>query len=352
MQNGVCGVGFAGWEARPAQNIVGRGDAVKVERLHAEQHKGLTLPKTLSNMNVLVTGGTGFVGQHVIEALLASGHSVRCLVRPSSSTSLPEAVEQVPGDVLKPESLSDAVAGMDAVIHLVGIIEERPKKGITFDALHRQATANVAGAARKAGIRRWVQMSANGARKDGVSGYQTSKWAAEQVVAAAGFDHVVIIRPSLVFGSPADDQPEFATQLVRDLIRPFPVWPVFGDGTYAMQPIHVADVAKAFVSALTLDTANGKTYCLGGAEQLPFTEILKRIASGAGIRHKPMIRQPLWLMRPVVGVLGGILLPISTDQLDMLVEGNTCDAREALQDFGIDPLPFNATNLSYLKRTA
>lgn len=303
-------------------------------------------------MNVLVTGGTGFVGRHVVSALLETGHSVRCLVRPSSTSSLPQSVDQVAGDVLQPESLAAAVAGMDAVIHLVGIIDEHPTRGITFDALHRQATQNMAQAARSAGIRTWIQMSANGARKDGVSGYQTSKWAAEQIVAGAGFDHWVILRPSLVFGPPADHQPEFATQLVRNLIRPFPIWPVFGDGSYAMQPIHVHDVAHAFVSALQLESAHGKTFCLGGDEAFPFTEILKRIASGAGIRHKPMIFQPLWLMRPVVGLLGGVVLPISTDQLEMLVEGNTCDASEALALFGIKPKPFNAESLSYLATSA
>lgn len=303
-------------------------------------------------MNVLVTGGTGFVGQHVVSALLEAGHSVRCLVRPSTAASLPASVDQIPGDVLKPDTLATAMTGIDAVIHLVGIIEEHPRKGITFDALHRQATANVVEAARKAGVGRWIQMSANGARKDGVSGYQTSKWAAEQIVAGAGFNHWVILRPSLVFGPPQDDQPEFATQLVRDLIRPFPIWPVFGDGSYAMQPIHVTDVAQAFVRALTHKAAHGKTWCLGGSEAFPFTEILKRIASGAGIRHKPMIFQPLWLMRPAVGLLGGVVLPISSDQLNMLVEGNTCDTRDALEAFGIDPKPFNKEHLSYLAQSS
>ncbi|MDA0873786.1 MAG: NAD-dependent epimerase/dehydratase family protein [Bacteroidetes bacterium] len=302
-------------------------------------------------MNVLVTGGTGFVGQHVVSALLDAGHAVRCLVR-SSAPSLPSSVEQVQGDVLKPGSLHAAVNGVDAVVHLVGIIEEFPKRGITFDALHRQATANMVDAARKAGVGRWVQMSANGARKDGVSGYQTSKWAAEQIVAGAGFEHWTILRPSLVFGAPASDVPEFATQLVRDLIRPFPSWPVFGDGSYAMQPIHVRDVAQAFASAVTLEAAHEKTWCLAGREALPFTEILKRIASGAGIRHKPMIFQPLWMMRPIVGLLGGIVLPISTDQLAMLVEGNTCDARNAVEAFGLELLPFNQKNLSYLAQSA
>ncbi len=300
-------------------------------------------------MRVLVSGGTGFVGQYIVNHLLDAGHSVRSLVRTPIDGRLPESVEQIQGDVLKPASLAAAVADMDAVIHLVGIIEEKPSKGITFDALHRQATKNLVGAAREAGVGTWIQMSANGARKDGVSGYQTSKWKAEEIVKEAGFAHWTIFRPSLVFGKPSDGVPEFASQLVNDLIKPLPVWPIFGDGAFAMQPVHIDDVAKAFVSALTSEAAQGQTYCLSGPEAVPFKDILRRIASGAGVRHRPMIPQPLWLMRPVVSILGGILLPISSDQLEMLVEGNTCDGSAAAEDFELAMTPFNADTLSYLK---
>ena len=299
-------------------------------------------------MKVLVTGGTGFVGGYVIPALQNAGHDVRCLVRSASDASLPDGIEIVVGDVLRPESLAEATAGMQAVVHLVGIIEEKASRGITFDALHRQATDNLVEAARGAGVTTWIQMSANGARKDGVSAYQTSKWAAEQRVREAGFDHWTIFRPSLIFGPPAEGQPEFATQLVRDLIKPLPVWPIFGDGSFAMQPIHIEDVATAFAASLNLSKASGQVFCLAGPDALPFTEILGCIAEGAGVRRKPMIRQPLWLMRPVVGILGGIILPISSDQLEMLVEGNTCDGSSAATLFGLSMRPFNQENLSYL----
>ena len=300
-------------------------------------------------MLVFVTGGTGFVGQHIVDHLLKAGHVVRCLVRHAPDKRLPDAVEQVSGDVLKPESLKDAMNGADAVIHLVGIIEEKPNRGITFDTLHYTATGNVVEAARAAGVKTWIQMSANGAREDGVSAYQTSKWKAEQAVQGAGFDHWTVFRPSLVFGKPGDGVPEFASQLVNDLIKPLPVWPIFGDGSFAMQPIHVNDVARAFVGALGTPAAHGRVMCLAGPEAIPFKDILGRIASGAGVRQKPMIPQPLWLMRPVVSILGGILLPISSDQLEMLVEGYTCDGQQAAELFGLKMTPFNADELSYLK---
>lgn len=324
--------------------------SVEMERSGAKQHQELyPSPLRLPIMLVFVTGGTGFVGQHIVDQLLTAGHSVRCLVRNETDARLPEAVEQVSGDVLKPDTLSGVMDGVDAVIHLVGSIEEKPNRGITFDALHRQATINVVEAARAANVGTWIQMSANGARENGVSAYQISKWQAEQAVKSAGFDHWTIFRPSLVFGKPGPGVPEFASQLVNDLIKPLPVWPIFGDGAFEMQPIHVKDVARAFVGALGTPAAHGKVMCLAGPEAVPFKEILGRIASGAGVRQKPMIPQPLWLMRPVVSILGGILLPISSDQLEMLVEGNTCDGQPAADLFGLKMTPFTADELSYLK---
>jgi len=240
------------------------------------------------------------------------------------------------------------LAGHDAVIHLVGIIEEKPSHGVTFDALHRQATVNMVETAQKVGVETFIQMSANGASETGVSGYQTSKWYAEQAVKKAGFNHWTIFRPSLIFGQPGPGVPEFATQLVNDLIRPFPVWPVFGDGKYSMQPVHIDNVAQAFVKALNTDEANGKTYCLAGPRAVAFKDLLGIMADGAGIRRKPMIHQPLFLMRPAVSLLGGIVLPITSDQLNMLVEGNTCDPSSAVKDLGLELIPFNASTLSYL----
>src|SRR4030042_3607863 len=107
-------------------------------------------------MRVLVTGATGFVGNWVGKELLARGHQVRALVRPGSVGKLPEAgqVEVARGDVLKPETLAYAAQGCDAVIHLVGIIREFPRRGITFERLHVEATHHGVDAAKAAGVRR------------------------------------------------------------------------------------------------------------------------------------------------------------------------------------------------------
>lgn len=304
-------------------------------------------------MHVFLTGATGFIGSYVLQALLDRGHTARCLVRnPEKLHEAPkDRVERVKGDATKPGSMTGLLRGCDAVIHLIGIIKEVPSKGITFEALHFEATRHVVDEATDAGIERFIHMSANGARPDGVSAYQTTKWKAEEYVRDAGFAAWTVFRPSVVFGAPGPAQPEFASQLADTLVVPFPVWPVFGDGTYRMQPVAVEDVAAAFVQALDSEAARNQTYCVAGPASYTYTEILEIIAEGAGVSPKPKINVPVWLVRPAVYTLGRIgLLPITPDQFEMLLEGNTCDPGAFYRDFEVKRIPFTAENLRYLQR--
>jgi uncharacterized protein YbjT (DUF2867 family) len=304
-------------------------------------------------MRVYLTGANGFIGSYVLRELVERGHSVRCLLRDTSARlSVSDSeVEKVKGDVTAPKSLAGTLRGCDAVIHLVGIIEENRSKGLTFDAVHHQGTVHVVDGARESGIERFIQMSANGAAPDGVSDYQRSKWRAEEYVRAAGFGHWTIFRPSIAFGDPGPDHVEFASRLLKTLIRPFPAWPVFGDGKYQLQPISVEEVATAFVQALDRDSAHGNTYCVAGTERLDYVDTLDVIARGAGIEPKPKISQPLWLVRPIIQGAGALgVLPITPDQFEMLIEGNTCDSTAFYRDFDVVRKPFTPENLSYLRR--
>ncbi len=302
-------------------------------------------------MHVFLTGGTGFVGSYILKALLDHCHTVRCLVRPGSEEKLDirdDRVEVTHGNITDDTPVD--MAGCDAVVHLVGIIEERRGKGITFEAVHDHGTRFVVDQAKAAGIDRFIHMSANGAKPDGISAYQTSKWQAEQHVQQAGFAHWTIFRPSLIFGDPGPDRPEFAVQLAGTLIKPFPVLPVFGDGQYGMQPIAVEVLAEAFVQALTLEAANGQIYFAGGRTAYPYIEILDRITAGLGLGSKPKLRQPIWMVRPIVHTLGRIgLLPISPDQFEMLIAGNTGDAEPFFRDFDLADVPFDAGYLTYVR---
>lgn len=335
-------------------------------------------------MHVFLTGATGFVGHYVLQELLAAGHTARCLVREGSLDKLPvdpetvrevdsdmlrvveelgdgapappapEApVEVVFGDVTNLESIQGDMRGCDAVIHLVGIIDENRPKGVTFERIHVRGTRAVVEEAKAAGIGRFVHMSANGARPgEGVSRYHRTKWQAEEIVREAGFAHTVIFRPAIVFGDPGEDRPEFASRLADTLVRPFPILPILGDGQYRLQPVHVSVVARAFVQALALEVPAGeaRAYCVGGPETLPFDELVDRIAVGMGGSPKPKVHLPLGLSRALVGTLGEVgLLPISPAQFQMLVEGNTCADGRFYDDFDAERIPFTPEHLSYLR---
>ena len=304
-------------------------------------------------MRVFLTGGTGFIGSYVLRDLVEAGHSVRCLVRDSDASLAAGGapVEPVQGDITDPASLEGAMDGCDAAIHLVGIIDEQPARGATFEAVHVEGTIHVARAAREAGIDRFIHMSANGASPDGVSAYQTTKWRAEEYIKDAGFDHWTIFRPSIVFGDPGPDNPEFASRLARTLVAPFPILPVFGDGRYQLAPISVDEVAAAFVQSLTLEAAHQQTYMTCGWEAYPYTEVLDRIARGMGIQPKPKLFVPIVLARPVVRLLDRLgCSPISPDQFEMLLTGNLGDPSAFYADFDVEYKRFTPEHLTYLRK--
>lgn len=303
-------------------------------------------------MRVLVTGASGYVGSYVLRALLANDHTPRCLVRDSVDDLAVshDTIETVVGDLTDPSSLQGAFTNCQAVIHLVGILEENRSRNVTFERIHVEGTQYVVEAARNANVERFVHMSANGARPENGTAYQRTKWQAEQQVKAAEFPHWTIFRPTLMFGRPDPGRPEFSSRVLDDLVRPFPVLPVFGDGTYEMQPVHVAEVASALVQTLTTDGAHGETYVAAGTDRLPYTRVLDDIARGAGLDPKPKINVPLPLARLAVYTLGRLgLLPVTPAQFEMLVEGNTGDETAFYRDFDLSPTGFTPENLEYLR---
>lgn len=270
-------------------------------------------------MKIFLTGGTGFVGGHLRRALLDRGHELRILVHKRGG-EMESGEEEVEGDVTRPETFSDRVRGCDATVNLVGIIREFPGRGVTFERLHVEATRNVIEAARGAGVRRHLQMSALGTRPDAVSAYHRTKFRAEECVRGSGLDWT-IFRPSIVFG-PKDD---FVNKLAG-YIRTYPAVPVIGDGKYRLQPISADDVARCFAMALEMPETAGKTYELCGPSPMPYNEMLDIIGRALGKSHVAKIPNPLAIMKAVVPLLQGFsFFPITMDQILMLVEENICD---------------------------
>ena len=288
---------------------------------------------------VFITGGTGFVGRAVIQALRAEGYAVRCLVRRGSEPDLRGfgAIERVEGDVMARQTLDDGLAGCDAVVHLVGIIRERPAIGSTFERVHVQGTQNVLGAAAAAGVRRYLHMSALGARAGARSRYHRTKWAAEEAVRSSPLPWT-IFRPSIVYG-PGD---EFVTML-RGMIEGLPVVPVIGSGRQRLQPVPVAQVAQGFARALALEATVKHTYDVGGPDAVSMVELLDMIAGALGRRRRLKVHVPIGLVRPVTQILHRLPgYPLTPDQLVMLEEDNTCDPSAFFSTFGLTPVPLAA----------
>jgi NADH dehydrogenase len=287
-------------------------------------------------MKVFLTGATGFVGKNMLKRLLAEGHAVRALVRDPQKANLAEhaKVEWVAGDVAEGTGLDQGMQGCDAVIHLVGIIVEKGTN--TFERVHHLGTRNVVEAAKRVGIKRFVQMSALGARADGVAPYQTTKWKGEEEVRRSGIPFC-ILRPSVIFG----EGDGFVTQMMETM-RSAPLFrPVPGDGKPKFRPIFAGDVTACFVRALTAEAATNLTIELGGADELTLNEVLAEIARCAGVR-KPAIHIPLPFMFAGAAVIQKLLKnpPVTVDQLRMLGEGSTCDIGPMKRIFGVDPRGF------------
>lgn len=295
-------------------------------------------PEYNQSMKIFLTGATGFVGGHMLQRLLADGHSVRGLVRSSDKASkirdLSPSFSAAAGDVVTGDGLDRAMEGCDAVIHLVGIIVEKGKN--TFEAVHHIGAKNVVEAAKRARITRFVQMSALGVRAGGVAAYQTSKWKGEEEVRNSRIPFC-ILRPSLIFG-PGDG---FVTQMM-DTMRKAPLFrPVPGDGQGKYRPVFIGDVTACFAEALTSREATNQTIDLGGADELSLNQILDEIARCAGVR-KAAVHIPMPLMFAGAWIAQTFLPnpPVTVDQLRMMREGSTCDIGPMKRIFGIEPRGF------------
>jgi uncharacterized protein YbjT (DUF2867 family) len=286
---------------------------------------------------ILVTGGTGFVGPKIVHALRAADEPVRCLVRdPGRARQLESwGCELARGDVTEPESLRVAVEGCERVVHLVAIIQGKPEE---FERVMTRGTENLIAAAKAAGTRRFVLMSALGVNeqtKDLVP-YFRSKWAMEHAVKDSGLEHV-IFRPSFVFGRDGGVLPIFIRQ-----VRWSPVVPVLGPGTQRIQPIWVEDVAAYFASGVHLPAAANRTFELGGPDVVDWNELYDRIKRVLG-KRRPTVHVPFGIVG--AGAKVATILPkppITPDQVKMLQAGdNVASNDDAAQTFRLPLVPLD-----------
>lgn len=290
-------------------------------------------------MRIFLTGATGFIGGHILRALVERGHRVTCLCRGRAAKEIDAqacpGVTTVEGEFTKPASWLGHVAGHDAVINAVGII--RQTRSSTFEAVHAESPITLFEAAVGAGVRKIVQISALGADASAQSQYHLSKRAADVRLATLGVPFV-ILRPSFVYG-PGDHSMTFFASLAA-----LPVTPVPGDGQCRVQPIHVDDLVRAVVMAVERDDLQNLTVDIGGAAPITFDAMLDVLARRLGKTRCRKLHVPWGIMRlaaTVTDALGG-RGPISGEELAMLRQGSYTDNRPFVDHFGFTPVSFEA----------
>lgn len=301
----------------------------------------------MKTRNILLIGGSGFLGGHVARRLAAQGHRLTVPTRHRERARhllvLP-TVEVVETNVHDDACLAELVAGKDAVINMVGILHSRYglPYGPDFARAHVELPRRIAAACRAAGVRRVIHVSALNADANGPSQYLRSKGEGEAALRAAGEAlDLTIFRPSVIFG--ADDS---FLNLFAALQRRFPLMPL-GNTQARFQPVYVEDVAQAIVASLDRRDAVGQAYCCCGPRVYTLAELVRYVGQQIG-RPRPIIALPEALARLQAGLLE--LLPnppMSVDNLDSMDVDSVCSGTELLP-FGATPAALEAVAPEYL----
>jgi NADH dehydrogenase len=298
---------------------------------------------------VFVTGASGFVGTAVVRELGRRGYHTTALSRDAEVVG----ASTVRAALFDAARLTDGMAGSQAVIHLVGIIAERPSEGVTFRRVHVDGTERILAAAKAAGVRRYIHMSALGTRPGAASEYHRTKWAAEERVRASGLEWT-IIRPSMIHG-PGGEFMRMLAGWARGTKAPYFFMPYFGAGATGragsgkLQPVYVNDVARAFADAIEKPETTGREYEIGGATPVTWRD-LHRLASREIVgRQRAAIPIPAWYAKLLARVVPAGLLPFNRDQVIMSQEDNTCDLTPFRRDFGWEPAGFVETLRAYAR---
>lgn len=293
---------------------------------------------------VVVFGGSGFVGKHVVRALAKRGYRVRVpMRRPHLGHDLRVLgdvgqVQLTQANVRFPDSVDNALEGAEAVVNLVAVLYENGRQN--FEALHVEGARVIAEAAAKRGIKRLVHVSALGAAPKGAR-YARTKYRGERAVLDAA-PTAAILRPSIIFG-PGDN---FFNRFAQ-MATLAPALPLIGGGKTKFQPVFVGDVADAVCAALAKPEAQGRVYELGGPRTYTFKQLLQFITKEIS-RPRTLMPLPFVFAHPMGLVLDWVFKlipfadpPITGDQVTMLHKDNIVGADPAalkIEDLGVAPL--------------
>jgi len=299
---------------------------------------------------ILVAGGTGFVGGGIVRELARRGKQLAVLTRDAkrSADRFPGlVVEYREGDVRDPSSLAAAISGVDAVIGCQQFPNspiENPGKGHTFEDVDARGTENLVIAAKAAGVKQYVYLSAVGAAPEGYHWFR-AKWRAEQAVRNSGLTYA-ILRPSWVYG-PADRS--LNRFLAMSRFQPFV--PLIGAvGKQMMQPVFIDDVGRATAECLDNPAAAGQTFELGGPDIFSMSDVVKTALQVSG-RRRLLLPAPTFVMKALASVIQFAPgRPLTPDAIDFITMDALGDPTDISGKLGLTPTPLREGLAAYLTK--
>lgn len=312
-----------------------------------EEHQSLRLGVPPAS-RVLVTGGEGFLGSHLIPRLLSRGHLVRATFHDPAGRGprIAPGIDWRRIDLSRDGEMAGVAEGCDVVVHLAGLFVASGR--LTLARVHGTGTRHLIREAERAGVRRFVHVSVLGARP-GEDGYFGTKFDAETAVVSSAIPSV-ILRPSIIYG-PGD---RFTSSIVH-MLRKLPAFPMPGDGRFRLQPLAVEDMVDALSQCVERDDLDGREFDVAGPEMLTFREIVQIVADLVGLQ-RPFVRLPESVVLSAAGLAhrAGFPAPFTEEQLALFARESVLgtDRNPLLEVFFVKPLPFREALADYLEGRA
>ena len=320
---------------------------------------------------ITVFGGSGFLGRSLVKRLARAGYRIRVAVRDTEAALFLKVLGDTgqvvpwPADITRPDQVAAAVNGAEMVVNLVGILFKSGRQG--FNNIHETGAKTIANAAREAGVKRLVHISAIGADEDAPSQYGRSKATGMKAVKSI-FPDASFVRPSVIFG-PNDKFFNLFAGLMRwtfllpvfgcpfmPKIKFFPKgrlinFDFYGDGGTKMQPVYVGDVADAITLILSDPATKGQTYDLGGPTIYSFKSLMELLLTVTG-RTRLLVPLPFGLAMILAWFLEFWPRPLlTTDQVNSLKRDNVASQNNpGFKELGIVPNAAEAILPTYLHR--
>jgi len=283
---------------------------------------------------ILIAGATGFIGQHVLDALAQKNLNVRCLSRKPQSSDNPN-ITYVKGDVLDLASLVKATEGIETVyyfIHMMGPQKEQKR----FDILDRQAANNMVKACQINGVKRIIHLTGIRAPREKLSHHLASRKEVEEIIKNSGINYT-IFRASVIIGKGGA-----AFEILNAAVRKLPVIPVFDWQNTRIQPIYIGDVVRYLAECLDKEETINKCYDIGCSEVFTYKELMQQYADELGLKRSFVSIPGSWVW--LCSVVLGRLAPVDQNIIYWLIESlqNTmvCEESDLKEIFGFEPISF------------